>query len=261
MLMEIMYQAYTATVQRVASISGYDINGLLVYMAKEDDEVNTYVTVRTGSNVLVERIKLSYLKQISDFNGGNGDDNTANSVGMTYIDLGLVHLADNEELTVIFDCDGVVASNFIGCAALIEDLPKHDEQQFHYQLHTDTSFTSDSVCALYTFLAASSSTADLVNVKLGGDARSTTVRAANWFANLLGKIELDNTTLGVVFDNAYGQNLSVNHSTSGLVCVLKRVVQPDNARSARTTRELAQTVARKVTFVDRTSQKAAATQA
>jgi hypothetical protein len=235
------------------------VNGLLIYVSREDVEESTYVTVRNNAGVVVERISLNYLHQLSDFYGGGGNTDVATDIGFTYIDLGLLHLPQGDELVVTLDCDDTPgATAYIGVAAVIDDLPSHDELAYSYQLHTDSSFSVDAACGLYTFLANSNSEAGLISCKLGNIVRATTVRACNWFANLMGKIESSNTSLGVVFETPYGQPITVNHATSSLVCVVKRVMQPGDQRRRVVTREINQLAADKVRTVDVTSKRAAA---
>ena len=258
MLMELGYFDYTQGTQRQASIQGYPINGLMFFVSHEQCEPDTYITVRTPQGTLVERIQLDYLHQISDFRGGNGDDDTADFAGFTYVDLGLVSLGDAEELSITIDCESaaVMTSPKIGVAALIDDLPDHDELIYHYQLHSDTSFSSDSAAGMYVFASSISTKAELVNVKLGEDTRSTTLRATNWYANLAGKIELDNSTMGVVFDNKYGQPVTVNHSAAGTTSIIRRVVQVAPARAHAATKRLARVVARKTASLDAQTKRA-----
>ena len=251
MLLELGYFDYTQNVQRQASIAGYAVNGLLVFVSREDIEPDTHLTVRSPSATHVERIDLDKLHQISDWWGGAGDDDTANLPGFIYVDLGLIALADGEELTITLDCLGTPgAATKIGVAAVVDDLPQHDELQYAYAMHSDGSFNVEAATSLFVFGTSLSTSGELINVKLGDDTRSTTLRATNWYANLLGKIELDNTTMGVAFDYSYGQPMTVNHSTAALVSVVRRVVQMSPERAKAATARLAKLAARKIDKVD-----------
>jgi len=254
MLMELGYFDYTAGVQRQVGVQGWPIKGIMLFVSREDIEPNTFVTVRTPQTTLVERIDLDKLHQLSDFWGGNADDDQAASPGMTYIHLGLVALADNEELTINLDCQGTPgAPTKIGVGVVIDMLPQSGELAYHYQMFTDSSFYSDAASALYLFGLSLPSNGFLVNVKLGEDNYSTTVRATNWAANLLGKIKLDNTTMGVVFENAYGMPLSVNGGwdiNNPLTAVVRRVVQVDAERRELAGKRLAKIAARKIGSID-----------
>lgn len=254
MLMELGYHPYTTGVQVQSSVQGYPINGLMVFVTDEALETATYITVRTPLGTLVERIKLDYLHMISDFFGGAANNDTG--PGFTYIDLGLCSLADQDELVIIADCNGTPAGDSIGFAAVIDDLPEHDELIYHYQLHNDTSFSSDAASALFLFQASLSTMADLVNVKIGDDTLSTTLRSTNWNANLRGKIEVDNTDMGVVFQEKYGQPIAVNMAVTGVESVVRRIVQVDEVRRRKATERLARQVARKTMKLDAQSLRA-----
>lgn len=249
MQVEILYQQYVQGTQAKCSIQGYPLNGLMIMTTKEELEPDTFLTVRTPTSTLVERIPLSMLHQISDFTGGNGTDGTF--TGYTYVDFGLISLGDNEELICLFDCEGdPVSTQYLGVAALVDDLPEHDEIIYHYQHHTDSSFASDAAAAVYLFKSSITASADLINVKMGDDTRSTTLRSTNWFANLMGKIELGNTTMGVLFENKYGQPITVNTASTGLTTIVKRIVQVDSKRQVEATKRLANAVVRKVDKLD-----------
>ena len=259
MLMELGYVAAASDTQISRSIAGYPVNGIMIFFSREDFTAISYLTVRNTQGVLVERIPMDYLHQLSDYNGGNTIQGAA-TVGMLYVDMGLVNLGMNDEMSITIDVGTVANATNVGIAVIIDDLPSHDELAYHYALHSDSSFTADSAAALYVFKTAANVEGGLVNVKTGNDTRSTTVRAANWYANLMGKCELDNTTFGVVFENTYGQGITVNHATTGLTCVVKRVVQPDEIRRVKSTRDLANAVATKVRYIDPASKRAALSQ-
>lgn len=258
MLMELGYWDYTQGVQRQCSIQGYPVNGIMIFNTIEAVETNTYVTVRTPQGTLVERINLDYLHQISDFHGGNSDDDTASSPAFVYINLGLVSLGDNDELRVIIDCESADATPIkkIGVGVVVDDLPEHDELIYQYSQHNDGSFNVDAASGLYVFASSIVNEALLINVKLGEDTMSTTFRATNWFANLAGKIELDNTTMGVVFDNALGMPCTVNHSHPACTAIVRKVVQVDEHRRRGATQRIARQVARRFDSLDSQSKRA-----
>jgi len=249
MLMEMGYFDYTQTVQRQCSIQGFPVNGLLFFTTAEEIEDNTFVTVRGPEGTLVPRVRMDYLHQISDWYGGASAD--GDNASFFFLDLGLLSLGDAEEMQVIVDCedDYATASTF-GIAAVIDDLPDHDEMVYQYELHTDTSFNAQAAASLFVFRSSLASNAELINIKIGEDVRSTTLRATNWYANVMGKIELDNTEMGVVFDNAYGQPLTVNMSSLGTTSIVKRVFQAAPHRAVKARKRLSRLVARKVNSLD-----------
>jgi len=255
MLMETGYFTYTQGVQRQCSIQGYPVNGIMIFTSQEAFEPDTFLTVRTPSGTLVERINLDTLHQISDYYGGNTNDDTF--TGFVYVDLGLVSLGDSEEMNIVLDCESshATAGN-IGVAVIIDDLPENDELTYHYQQHTDTSFASEAVTSVFVFKGSISTSAELINVKQGEDTRSTTLRATNWFANLMGKIEDDNTTMGVVFDNTYGQPVVINMSATGVTTIMRRIVQVDDVRRKKATKRLARAVVRKYNSLDAQTKRA-----
>lgn len=261
MLMELGYFDYAAGVQRQVGVQGWPIKGVMIFVSREDVESATYVTVRTPQTTLCERILLDDLHQLSDFWGGQGDDDGAASIGLTYLHLGLVALADNEELSINLDCQATPSgATKIGVAVVIDMLPQHGEVAYHYQQFTDSSFYCDAAAGLYLIGTSMSTSPLLANVKLGKDHYSTTLRATNWAANLLGKIKLDNSTLGVVFENAYGMPMSVNGGwtfSDGVRAIVRRVVQVDADRRELAASRLAAITARKVEDIDTQSLSAA----
>lgn len=260
MQMELGFFQYATGLQKNLSIQGYPINGVMVYVTQEGVENDTFITVRTPASTLVERISLDKLHQISDFQGGNANDDGAQTVGMTYIDLGLVSLADSEEMIITVDCQssyvGAPSVIMCGVSAVIDDLPEHDELIYHYQHHTDTSFSTDSAAGVYLFKESIGSSGDIITAKMGDDTRSTTLRATNWYANLLGKIELDNLSMGVLFDNKYGQPLTINTPATNLTTIVKRIVQVDDVRRAKATQRIARTISGKYRSMDAQTKRA-----
>lgn len=255
MQMELMHRDYANGEQAQCSIQGFAVNGLMIYLREEVLSPDTYLTVRTPYTTLVERIDLEKLHDISDYHGGNSNDGL--SAAFVYVDLGLVSLGDSEEMTILLDMEGTPTPGYkIGVAALIDDLPEHDELIYHYQHHTDTSFNSDAAAALYVFQNNIHESADLVNIKCGDDVRSTTLRSTNWYANLMGKIELDNVRIGVVFDNSYGQPLTYNTAATGVTAIVKRVVQVDEQRRDKATARLAGAVVKKFNALDDQTRRA-----
>jgi hypothetical protein len=97
---------------------------------------------------------------------------------------------------------------------------------------------------------------ELINIKVGQDVRSTTLRSCNWYANLMGKIELENITMGVVFENAYGQPLVFNTASTGVTSIVKRVHQVDGVRREKATARLADQVVRKYNSLDAQTRRA-----
>jgi len=257
MFIEIGYFTHATGAQHVCSLQGYDVNGLIIFASREDIEPDTFITVRTQQATLVQRIDLNKLHQISDYLGGNGNDDGATTTGLTYIDLGLVSLADNEDITItIDDLSSSVTATKIGVCAVIDDMPETDELTYAYSQHTDTSFNEPAATALYAFASSLATLGELINVKVGDDLRSTTFRSTNWAANVLGKIELDNTTMGVVYENRFGQPLTVNHSSTGVTQIVRTVVQHSAKRQAETTARLAARVAAKLRKVDQQTLRA-----
>lgn len=256
MQMELLYKEYTEGEQAQCSIQGFAVNGLMIYLREELWSPDTYLTVRTPYTTLVERIDLEKMHDISDYLGGNS--NEGGSAGFIYVDLGLVSLGDSEEMTIILDMEGTpsVQGYKIGVSAVIDDLPEHDELMYHYQHHTDTSFNSDAAASLFVFQDSINDSGDLINVKCGDDVRSTTLRSANWYANLMGKIEVDNVRMGVVFDNTYGQPLTYNTAATGVTAIVRRVVQVDGARREKATARLAAQVVKKFNSLDDQTRRA-----
>jgi hypothetical protein len=255
MQMELGYFDHETGVQKQCSIQGYAVNGLMIFVSNEAIEPDTYLTVRTPTSTLVERIDLNKMHQISDFQGGNGNDDSGQ--GIIYVDLGLVSLGDAEEMHVILDCESAEPGLIkMGVSAIIDELPEHDELIYHYQHHTDTSFNSDSAAACFLFKSSIGTNGSLINAKMGEDTRSTTLRSTNWFANLMGKIELDNLGMGVLFDNKYGQPLTINMAETGVTTIVKRIVQVDSVRRVQATKRLARTVATKFGSLDAQTKRA-----
>lgn len=255
MLLEMSYDDYTQGTQRRSSLQGYTVNGLMIFASDEAVETATYVTVRCSLGTLVPRVELDKLHQISDFVAGNADDDTATTNGFTYIPLGVLSLSDDEELEVILDCDSGAAGTIkIGVAAIIAELPVTDEVIYAYDLHTDASFSAEAASALYVFMSSIQTSGLLVNVKLGDRMRSTTFRATNWYANLMGKIETDNSDMGVVFDQKFGQSMVCNHGGGvAVTSIVRRVVQTDPVRKAAARRRIQRQIANTVQSVDKSS--------
>jgi len=255
MLQELGYRALTAGNQEQFSIQGYDLDGLVIFVSDEAVEDDAFITVRTQHNTLVERISLHSLHQISDYHGGNSPG-VDSSPGFTMIDLGFLSLSDNEELNVQFDYSGSLTGKYIGVCASIVDIPSSDERTYHYQIHTDTSFNADAAAALYAFASSISTKGDMVSVKIGEDQFSTTLRSTNWGANVMGKIEADNTTMGVIFEADVGQPLTVNTAAMGTTFIVRKIVQVDPVRAHKTTKRLARKIVRKAHSLDQQSLKA-----
>ena len=255
MLQEMGYRALTAGNQEQFSIQGVDLDGLVIFSSDEVMDELSFITVRTQTHTIVERISLYDLHQISDYLGGNAPG-TDSSPGFTKIDLGFLSLGDNEELIVQYDYTGTEINNYIGCCASIVDIPVHDELTYHYQIHTDTSFNVDSCTALYAFASSISTMADLVSYKLGDDQHATTLRSTNWNANVSGHIETDNTKMGTVFESAVGQSVTVNTAASNVTFIARRVIQVDPVRARKTTDRIARKVVRKLNALDKQSVKA-----
>lgn len=260
MLMEIKYGTYVSGNQETCSVQGQDVRGVLVYLGREDASDLTFLTVRTPQTTLCERISLKKLHRISDFVGGNAPDGGVATGVFVYVNLGLVSLDDSEELYIQLDTTATPgAATTYGVAVVVADLPEHDEVAYHYKYFTDSSFAVDACTSLFVFSSYPINTlGDLINLKVGEDTRSVTLRAANWWANVSGRVELDVTDFGVVLDNPYGQSVVVNHGISGggVVFVARRVIQSDPVRRAAVTERLVKRAARKVRQIDVQSLKA-----
>lgn len=250
MLMELGYRTLVSGQQEQFSIQGYDISELIVFLSDEGLSEQIYCTVRTQTATLVERIPLSIMHQISDYHSGNAPG-TSLTPGFVGIDLGFLSLGDNEEMSVNFDITGTITgAKFIGCAVEILDVPGGNEQTFHYAQHTDTSFNATAAAALYVFKPSISASSELINYKLGEDSQSTTLRSTNWQACINGQIEADNVTMGVVFDNDYGQAMTVNTAATGVTYIVKRIHQVDSDRKSKVASRIAKKTARKLRSLD-----------
>lgn len=260
MLIEMGYYTYSTGVQQQYSLQGYPVRGLMLFVSQEGVEADTFLTVRTPQHTLVERINLDYLHMVSDYMGANADDDTATSAGHIFVDLGLCSLDDSEELVVTLDNDssyvGTPTTITVGVAAVIEEMPTHDEQMFHYQKHTDSSFSVDACSGLFLFKSSIGTDGSLVNVKQGDNTISTTLRATNWAANLMGKVEVDNNDFGVVFARRYGLPTTINHSATGVTTIARRVVQADPARKMKARARLSNQLQKTVAIMDPQSKAA-----
>lgn len=260
MLLELKHWTYTGGNTEVCSIQGYPVKGIMVSVTREEVETGTYVIIRTPQQTLCERLTLEQLHTLSDFGGGNVDEDAAASLAWTFINLGLVALADSEEMTIQVETLAAPGSStYIGVYAVIADLPEHDEVAYQYKLLTDTAFSVDACSALYVFgTAAIASDGALINCKMGDDTFGVTARAACAYANLLGKLKSDQDKFGVLFENGYGQPVTVNTSLSGATFIARRVVQQDAVRAAQATARLARVAQRKLRKIDAQSLKASA---